>query len=368
MKTERLSPSQIMTLTSAAIMGVDILMVQNHMVSIAGRDGWIPLALGGILAGISGTIIYYLATLYPDKDLPQIMIHIGGKFLGRLLLIPGLMYMLLYTALSFRIFAQVLKVFLFDRTPIYAIVILMTLVTAYTVYQGIYVIGGVTDILFPLGKIIIVILILLSLIIADPSHIRPILFENTAQVVKAIIPGYQQYTGICIIGYILCYTQKDKGRFKWYLIAIGIAVVLYVALTIITIMVFSAPGVLSLIYPTLTLSKSIQFPTAFLERFESITAVLWIGIAFESIVMFFFASVRNFVAFFNVKEKHQKYLVFVHVPILITIALSVKLGHRILEIFELLKSAHSFYELFIFPLLVVITLIARKRRQSNEAR
>lgn len=368
MKTERLKPVQIMTLTSAAILGVDVLLVQTKMVSLAGRDAWIALALGGVLAAISGSIVYYLAILHPGKDIPQILIHILGKFWGRLLIIPGMIFVLFYTALSFRIFSQALKVFIFDRTPIYAIVILMTLVTAYTVYQGIYVIGGVTDILFPLGIITILILVLLSLIIVEPSNIRPILFENSTAVLKAAFLGHQHFTGISIIGFIIRCTQEDKGRFKWYITAIGIAVVLYVALTIVTIMVFSAPGTLSLIYPTLTLSKSIQFPTTFLERFESITAILWIGIVFQSIVMFFFISVRSFAVFFNVEEKHQKYLVLGHIPALIIIALSIKLGHRVLELFELIKYIYSFYGLFVFPLLLLITLITRKRRQNNEAR
>mgnify|MGYP001302553044 CR=1 FL=1 len=366
MKTERLSPTQIMTLTSAAIMGVDALLVQTQIVSLAGQDAWISLILSGIIAVISGSVIYYLATLYPDKDIPQIFLHIGGKFLGRLLLTPVLIYFLLYIALSFRVFSHALKVFLFDRTPIYAIITLMTLLTAYTVYQGIYVIGGVTDILFPLSKATILALILLSLSISKPSNIKPILFENTAEVVKAILPGYHHFSGAGIIGYILCYTAKDKGRYKWYIIAIAITVVLYVVLTIVSIMVFSAPGVLSLVFPTLTLSKSIEFPTTFLERFESITAVFWISIVFESIIVFFFASIRNFAVFLNVNEKYQKYLVYGHIPVLIIISQSVKLGRWILELFELLKYIYSVYSLLIFPLLVLTTLIVRKRRQSNE--
>ena len=182
--------------------------------------------------------------------MPQILIHILGKFWGRLLIIPGMIFVLFYTALSFRIFSQALKVFIFDRTPIYAIVILMTLVTAYTVYQGIYIIGGVSDILFPLG-IITILILFYCLLLYWTSNIRPILFENSTAVLKATFLGHQHFTGISIIGFIIRCTQEDKGRFKWYIIAIGIAVVLYVALTIVTIMVFSAPGTLSLIYPPL---------------------------------------------------------------------------------------------------------------------
>jgi len=105
MKADRPSPVQAMTITVAAIFGVDFLIVQNTMVSIAQQDAWISLLLGGIVTVLSAMNMYYLATLYPDKDLPQIIIHVGGKFLGRILLLFISLYILLYAGLSVRIFA-----------------------------------------------------------------------------------------------------------------------------------------------------------------------------------------------------------------------------------------------------------------------
>lgn len=366
MKTEKLTPVQIMTMTCAAVVGVDTLVVARQMVSLAGRDGWIALFLGGVLALISGAIIYYLAILYPDKDLPQIFIHIGGKVIGRILVIPVLIYTLLYLAFSMRIFSHAISVFIMDRTPIYAIVTLMTLITAYAVYQGIYVMGGIIDILFPIGKLTIFLLIFLSFSIAEPSHLKPILFENTAEVVKAIISGYQQFTGIGVIAYIFCYTQKSKGRFKWYMAGITIGIILYVSLTIASIMVFSAPGILSLIFPTLTLSKSIEFPATFLERLESFTAVLWISITFESMIIFYFASVRNFIAFLGLKQKHHKYVVYAHIPLVIALALAIQLARKVLEYFEMIKQIETSVGLVIIPILLIYTLFVRKRRKTNE--
>src|SRR5690554_4155359 len=102
-KADTLRPSQVMSIVAIAAMGVDLLMVQNTMVSYAGRDAWISLLLGGFLGIFFGGFMYYLANLYPDKDLPQIFVEVAGKYIGRLLIIPLLIYVLFHTGLSIRI-------------------------------------------------------------------------------------------------------------------------------------------------------------------------------------------------------------------------------------------------------------------------
>ena len=62
-KADTLRPSQVMSIVAIAAMGVDLLMVQNTMVSYAGRDAWISLLLGGFLGIFFGGFMYCLANL-----------------------------------------------------------------------------------------------------------------------------------------------------------------------------------------------------------------------------------------------------------------------------------------------------------------
>jgi len=364
MKDERLSSVQIMTLMFGAILGVDILIVQQKIVSTAMQDAWISLLIAGLLAVASCLIFYYLATLYPDMDLPEITLHLGGKFLGRLFLSPILIYHILYTGLSARIFAQALLMFLLDRTPIYAIVLLMILVVLYAVNKGIYAIGGINDVMFPLCEVTIILLIFMSLQQADASYLKPVLFENTGNVLRGIFPGYTALTGFSIITYVYRYTQKSKDSLKWTVIGAGIPILEYIALTVVTIMVFSAQGVMSLLYPTLTLSKSIEFPGTFLERLESFIAILWIGIVFLSLVLFSFASVRNFSAFLGLKQKHYRYVVLGHFPLLLLIALLPESGVKVLDYFDKIKYLQVTISGILVPLLTVYAHF-KKRKEAG---
>jgi spore germination protein len=298
-------------------------------------------------------------------DFAQIHLHVGGEFFGRILLLPTTIYIALYTGLSMRVFAQALKMFLLDTTPIYAIVLFMTLVAAYSVYNGIYAIGGIIDIIFPICITTIAGIVLLSFQQVDVSYIKPILFENTDNVIKGIIPGFQQFTGYGLVAYFLRYTQKAKGTFKWYIAGVGIPVASHIVLTLVCIMVFTAPGIVSLIYPTLTLIKSIEFPVTFLERLESLAAILWIGIVFMSIILFFFASVRNFAVLLGIQDRHQKYVIWGHIPLLAVIALAVKSGIKVLEYIGKVKYLQTSIGFIVLPILIGLVFL-KKRKEGGK--
>ena len=365
MNNERLSTVQIMTMTVGAILGVDILIVPQKLVTIVRQDAWICTAIGGLLATIIGSIIYFIATLYSDKDIPQIYLHVAGKFVGRLILLPITLSMATYAGLSIRVFTIALKMFLLDRTPVYSVVIFMTLVVIYAVYKGIYTIGAIIDIIFPLSLLTVIFIILLSIQQADISYIKPILFENTWNVFKGTFFGLQKFTGFGTVTYFLCYTQKIKGTYKWYIAALIIAIILYTVLSLIIITVFGIQDTITLIYPTLTLTKSIEFPTTFLERFEAFAAVLWIGIVFVSVVLFSFASTRNFTVLLGINEKYYKYVVLGHIPLLIFIALWEKSGMKVLEYFYLIRTGAEVISLTVIPIFAIFALL-KKRKETKQ--
>lgn len=177
MKDQKLTTSQIFVITVFSILGVDILVVPHDMVSLADQDAWVSLILGGLLLYAGAIPFLYLLNNYPDKDLPQIILQVAGKWLGRIFLLPIILFVIMYAALSTRLFAQALKLFLVDKTPIWIMVISLVVVAAYMVYKDVHTMSAVLDIFFPVSIISLVILIVLSLQNIEPDRIKPILLE-----------------------------------------------------------------------------------------------------------------------------------------------------------------------------------------------
>ena len=232
---------------------------------------------------IFGTLAYILAVQYPDKDFPEILISIGGKFFGRLMLLIVAIYVLLYLGLSIKIFVQALLVFLLDKTPVFILMLLMNLVAGYAVVKGLETIGRVVDILFPLTIFTIFFVMLLALPQADPIRLKPILYNNDKNVLKSIIPAAQRFTGVGLILYYFKHTNKSKSSFLWFLAGICIPVFSYTALTLITIMVFGIKETAILTYPR-DPDKSHPFPHKLLERLESLQQCS--GLALFSMLQF----------------------------------------------------------------------------------
>lgn len=365
MKMKRLTSSQIMVLTISGILGVDILMVQYRMASIAGVDAWISLALGGILVFIAAIPLTYLMKIYPDKDMPQIILTVMGKWLGRMALAPLTIYLIIYIAMSARIFAQVLKMFLVDKAPMFIIVIMMVIVSVYLVDKGVYTLGAVMDILFPLYMVTLIILILLSLPNADPVNIQPILYKNGENVVKGIIPGFCEFTGYGVISYFICYVHDKKVAVKTYIYSLGVPIFFYLVLTILCIMVFGAAPLGIILYPTLNLSKSIKIYTPIIDRLETFMAIFWISMVFSSMAIFTYASVRNISELFSIPNRGRKYVTYAHLIILPIVAFIISLDLEVINFYYNAKYFDVVLGIIFIPILALWAGI-KKRRSGVE--
>ena len=215
-----------------------------------------------------------------------------------------MVFFIIYAGLSARIFAQVIRVFLLESTPMVITVAFMVVVVIYLLSKGVYTIGAVLDILFPLYIIALMFLITISASQIDPSNIQPILFRNTSNVVKAIIRD-STILPDTPWSHILCVIPRKKPAIKAYILGLGIPIFFYVALTIICIMVFGVESLRVTFYPTLGLAKSVEFQSGILDRLESFMATFCIAMVFGSMVIFSYGSIRNITEFFPYPQRRK---------------------------------------------------------------
>ncbi|MFZ5986699.1 MAG: GerAB/ArcD/ProY family transporter [Bacillota bacterium] len=364
MENSKLHPVQVLTITASTTLGVSILTVQQNLTSIAKQDAWISMILGGIIGLFAGLLIYYLSKKHSKLDLPEMTLSLAGSIIGRILLLPLAIYVPLDAGITIRVFAQALKLFLLDRTPVSVIALLMIIVLISVVVKGIGTIGGVVDILLPFFITTLTLLIVLSVTQFQTTNIGPVLFENTFNVVKGSLPAYGTLIGYGSIAYIMKYISEPKNVLKWFLTGFVISIILYILLTLVAVLVFGPEETQNLMFPTLFLSKSIEVAGTFFERLEAFMVIIWIPAVFTSVAVFTFASVRNFSVLFHVKPKYQKYIAYAHIPLLYIIAQYSKSELQALKYMHIVDYLGVSLGLVFVPLLVILTLI-RNRRKKN---
>ncbi len=366
MKVTNLHPAQIMTLTVSSTLGIAILTIQHDLVVIANQDAWISMLLGGILAILMSLLTSYnLVKMFPKHDLPQIPILLFGKVFGRVVLLVFIILGLGGAGISLRIFVTTVKTFLLDRTPFVVLVLLVAAGVISVAKRGAKVIVGSIDFMFPVFMIPLILLLILPYSRMETRHLKPILFENTINTVKGALPAFTSLIGYGIITYFHRYISDIKGIFRWFMAAMGISTILYISLTAVTIMVFGAEEIKTMVYPTLILSKSIEFPVTLLERLETLVIIIWIPGFFAWLLLYTYSSVRNISEFFSIKPKYQKYVVYAHLPLLCIIAVIPKSGIQA----DALNSIYEFLGLIvglgIIPALTIIGYIKKRRRAGK---
>ena len=353
-----------MSLTVSVLLGINIFTIHHNLVMISRQDMWISVILGGILSYLGGLAVLFIALKYPRLDLPEIMIEVFGKIAGRIFIIIFTAFLLTYAGFSLRIFSQVVRVFLLDKTPTYSVVLLMCIVVVYTINKSVFTICNISDIIFPVFLVAIVVFMLLSLKNADIIRIEPIMYENTSGVINSIIPAYRTFAGYGIVAYFIRYMKTTKESFKWFSIGMTITIFLMSAAVLITLLNFGPDEIKTMVYPFLALSKTVELPNTLIERLEGFMIIIWIPISFIAITVFTFATIRNTVVMFGIKPKDEKTVNFLYAPILIFIALFSSNSIESQEYFDYSQIIGAWLGLGAVPVMLIAVLIKSRRRKN----
>jgi spore germination protein len=222
----------------------------------------------------------------------------------------------------------------------------------------------VIDSLFPVFTITLVVYIFLALIQGDLNYIKPILFDNTSNVIRAVAPSYKAFVGYGAIAYILCYTKPLKGTYKWFAFGMAIPVIFTTAAGLAVLLNFGPEEVVTIVYPFLTLSKSIEFPTTLIERLESFSVIIWIPAVVSTVIMYTYVSIRNFTVLLNISPKQKKYIVYAHIPVMTFIALIYRNSLEVIRYFHLVDTLAAILGLGMVPVFTLIAFIKRRRKME----
>lgn len=361
---DNLRPVQIFPMTVAVFLGINMFTIHHKLIGTAGQDMWISVIIGGIITYLYSLPLYYIARQYPGNDFPEITMRLLGKIFGRIVLVPLTVFFITYAGLGLRAFTQVVRVFLLDRTPTFAVILLMCIVVVFTINKGIFTICNMTDILFPVFLTALIIFMLFSVKNADISRMEPILHDNTAGLLKSIMPAVRSFAGYGVIAYILRYMSTMKKTFKWFTLGMSLSFFLITAAVIITLLNFGPEEIKTMVYPFLALSKTVELPNTLVERLEGFIVIIWIPISFITVTIFTFMSVRNVAEIFRITPENMKIVTYLFLPILLFIAMYASNSLETLEYLEYNMTLGTILASSLVPALLVITLVKR-RRKSN---
>lgn len=317
-KDPKISHIQLRGLIVSTIIGVGVLSMQSTLAEEMGPDGWIAILIAGILMIPLFAVYNKIFKLYPDKDFFEIGKTSLGFFFNIIMLVM-VAYLVLVLAIVARTLGELIKIFLLQRTPLEAIIIVFIISTSYIATYEIDVIARAGYFIYPVIIIFAVIIVLISLPKANFSNVLPVFQNDIPSTIKGVYSVLFSFTGIEVSLFAIPFVENKSKVFKSGLIGIFIVTIIYFALYIMTLTHFSIEQISHINYPILMLIRQLDLPGFFLENLDGTVLGLWVIVVFGTMAPIYFAAGKVLSKLFRIKR--HKYFIWILVPVIYFVSL-----------------------------------------------
>lgn len=280
---EKIQPKEMAITVSSFIVGIGILVAPR---TIAGNtlsiDGAFCYLIAGMVTLVFAWIIAKLASRFPDQMFYSYTASILSKPVAFVLTFLAGLYYLIMTIYITRSIADMAKHFLFDRTPVYIIVLLFLFVIVYAAFGSEASIIRLHVLFFPIVLVTLLFVLVMNIGFLKVDNLMPVFVTPLPRFLSGTTECLYSLMGADIMLFYLSRMKQPERGVRAGMIGVVIPTLLFMLIYLFLIGVFSRDVIRVLGYPTIELAKEIQVPGEFFERFESVFLSIWIMTIFNT--------------------------------------------------------------------------------------
>lgn len=295
------------------ILGMGVLTLPRTITERAQTpDGWISLILAGIIFLVWGRLIILLNRYYPNLTFFEYIPLILGKWLGNLVNLLFILYMILTAGYQLRGVSEVAYLYLLPTTPDDVKILIFIFIAIYLMNGGIIPIARISEIFLPITFIIFAFVLFLSFKVFEPDNIRPVMGLGINPVLKGTPGAILAITGFEMMLILNAYMEQKKKAWKVTVASIAIPSAFYIVIYITVVGGLGMEQVLRYPFPTLGMLRSFEVTGILFERYESFLLTVWIMQIFITYVsVHYFASL----GFSQMTGKNIRYFIYGLAPL-----------------------------------------------------
>lgn len=358
-KDNKVSNLQISILLINTIIGVGILSLPRTLAEIIGTSGWVSIVTSGLIVMVLVFVIMKIMEMYEGKSIFEISKELIGTALTYMIMIIFVIYNIGVASFVVRIFSEVVKLLLLHSTPIHVVIITMLLAASYATRCGIETMTRFTLIIIPFLIVPVLIISIVLIPDLDYSNLLPLLRFNATQLVKSIPTSLFSFSGFELLLIYMAYSEKPKSGLKYNLISIVIVIAIYMIYFLVSIARFGLAGLKVQIWPLLSLTKTVEIPSAFIENLDGVVMAIWVLIAFTTLMSYLYSASLLTSKLFKAKE--HKYFVLPLVPIVYIISLIPQNVAQVYKYIDIFIYTLGGFFVVILPILFLILAKFKKK-------
>ncbi|MCF6097522.1 spore germination protein [Thermovorax subterraneus] len=358
MDDDRISTEQAIALIVNAAVGVGILSLPRVAVKSAGPDCWIVVLLGGLIALLGALLVGGIIKRLEGRTLVDYISLVFGRPVGLILGVVYGIYFTLIAAVVLRDFAEVMKNFALEETPLEFFVVTLMVLSAYLIRHGLEPMVRLMVVIFPFWFIPSVAILLLSLYNADFSELLPFLRTPPEKFLQGALSSMLSLVGFEVLLTSAQGLKKVKDINKVMVISMGIVTAYYTFVVVTVVVSMGIAETSRTIWPSMTVVRRISVPGEVLERLDALAVALWVMVVFTTVCAYYFAAAVTFTNVFRARD----FKIFSSI-LFPWIYLAAMLPENILEVEDWLKFAGNFSILtcFLLPIIILVAGMARDK-------
>lgn len=355
-----LTDFQLFAIIITATFDANILYLPRVAAQQAGRDGLLAIALGGLVVMVTAVMIYSLSNRFPSRILAEYSIVILGKPLGTLVTLLYIIYTLLLSAVTLRMFVEATKSWTMFWTPLSFFMLLLLLVAVNIVRYGSNTLARISELFFFLLPLIFL-MMLIPLDRFDALHLQPLGQANLATICRAVPDILAFYRGYGVL-LVLFPLVANRGKIlRLYIMAIGLLILMSVGATLLIFAVNGVEHTSIQAWPLLQYLGSTTFVV--IERFDNAFLFLLTFQILGLVAAQYYAAVVSVSTL--TKKKYYHLWTLVLWPAVYAAAISPPNQH---SAFNVTLQTGYFGEIFVFSLVGLLLLVAVLRGLDERKR
>ncbi|WP_392486196.1 endospore germination permease [Haloimpatiens sp. FM7315] len=358
-KNNFITKYQLFATIVVTITGVGFFSYPSAMARTVGTDGWIVTILSGFIVYVLMYLIHKIVRLNDYGSLHMILENNYGKIFSIIIAIVFSVLNIMLISVGMRVFAEVIKMYLLEKTPVEFIVMIMIITGSILVRGELDVLIKFNEVSFWIMFIPIYLVMFLLCKGTDFTNVLPVFNNSIYKYMEGIALTAFSFEGFEIAYLVLPHVKQKRNISKTLFKSVVFVVVFYSAITILTVCTFGVQQTKSLIWSTLTMIKSINIPESFVEQWEGIVMVFWIIFYITTFVNIYYFSADTLEKTFKFGD--IKFSSILLVPIIYLTALYPENLGEVYNLFNDISFVLPIFALafiIIFPL--VISLIKRR--------
>ena len=346
------------------MVGVEVLSLPNRLAEEVGTSGWISIIVGGLISVVIMTMITKVAIKYPGKTMVEFSRELVPSPIANAISVIYMIELLIIGSLVIRIFNEVVGIFLLVNTPYVVINITIVILAIYMVRGGVEAMGR----LFIIATMLLIPVLLFAGLTLLPDiklkNFLPLFQFDTKTLGKSVINTIGSYSGFQIVSMMIFFVKEDKDKTTKYNVMAVMSIMLFYLLTFLaTLGKYGEIKMKAQIWPPMSLMRSIQIPSAFIENIDALVLSVWIITVFTTLSSVLFVS--SFIASRLFKTRQIKPFVIPYVLIMMYLSvIPLNLSQTYLFAQKIMPKL-SAVTIFIAPsLYFIISKVKDKKKES----